>query len=181
MKSKTTGRVKIFRMGMEEWEESDDEEWGGGVLERSEVVLRREEQRVREERDAGEGEKEVALKEGEVEGEEKLPKSLSALKQAWREEEKREWKKMRRRSSVVTGLRSINPCQPGPSFNKHLHSLSRRNTTLLSRLVSTSTTWAPPNGFSTPLHRSDCVSVGRRRRGRISCLSAGGMQEREGS
>jgi hypothetical protein len=89
---------------------------------------------VREERAAGEEEKEVVTKEGEVEGGETVTKSLSALKQAWREEEKREWEKMWRRSVVGAGLRSIDPRQPGPSSTKHLHSLSRRNATLLSRL-----------------------------------------------
>jgi hypothetical protein len=42
MKSKRTGRARMFRVGMEEWEESDDEEWGaGGVLEQSETLAGR--------------------------------------------------------------------------------------------------------------------------------------------
>jgi hypothetical protein len=33
----------------------------------------------------------VVTQKGEVEGGEQVPKSISALRQAWREEEKREW------------------------------------------------------------------------------------------
>jgi hypothetical protein len=133
MKSRRTGRARFFRVGMEDWEESDDEEWGaGGVLERSETLAGR--MQLMASAALSGPEEQVVSQEGEVEGGEDLPKSLSALKQAWREEEKREWERMWRRSAVGAGLRSIDPRQPGPSFTKQLHSLSRRNATLLSRL-----------------------------------------------
>jgi hypothetical protein len=45
-------------------------------------------------------EEQVATQEGEVHGGEQVPKSISALKQAWREEEKREWEALWRQSLV---------------------------------------------------------------------------------
>jgi hypothetical protein len=179
MKSKRTGQAKVFRVGMEEWEESDDEEWGaGGVLERSETLASR--MQLMASAALSGPEEQVVSQEWEVVGGEKLPKLLNALKQVWWEEEKREWEKMWKRSSVGAGLRSIDPCQPGPSFNKHLHSLAATPPSSLA-FDSTSTTWAQPNGFSTLPQRSGCVSAGRGRRGSISCSSARGMRDRGGS
>jgi hypothetical protein len=117
---------------MEEWEESDDEEWDGGGGERSVTLAGQLEQRMVG-RLVG-PEEQVVTQEGEVQGGEQLPKSISAQKQAWREEEKREWETLWRRSLVGAGLRSVDPRPPGPSFTKHTHSLSCRNATLLSRL-----------------------------------------------
>jgi hypothetical protein len=71
--------------------------------------------------------------EGEVLGGELLPKSISALMQALREQQKSDWARSWRSALVGDGLRSIDPRPPGAAFVKPLHSLSRRNATRLSR------------------------------------------------
>jgi hypothetical protein len=72
--------------------------------------------------------------EGEVLGGELRPKSISALNQALREQQKAEWALSWRRSPVREGLHSIDPRPPGPASVKILHFPSRRNTTLLSHV-----------------------------------------------
>jgi hypothetical protein len=74
-------------------------------------------------RQLGDEEPEVSS-EGEVLGGELLPKSISALKQALREQQKADWALSWRRSQVGESLRSIDPRPPGPAFVKILHSLS---------------------------------------------------------
>ncbi|GAA6019785.1 hypothetical protein JCM10207_003693, partial [Rhodosporidiobolus poonsookiae] len=71
---------------------------------------------------------------GAAEGEFALPKSLSALRQAQREEEKSEWERRWRSASTGEGLRRIDPRPPGNAFVRPFHSLPRRHATLLSRL-----------------------------------------------
>jgi hypothetical protein len=83
---------------MEEWDESDEEEWDGGGGEQSVTLAGQLEQRMVG-RLVG-PEEQVVTQEGVVLGGEQLPKSLSALDQAWREEEKKEWEILWRRSLV---------------------------------------------------------------------------------
>jgi hypothetical protein len=99
---------------MEEWEESEDEEWGGGGGEGSVTVAGRLARRTLE--GLVRPEEQVVTQEGEVQGGEGVPKLIggSALKQAWREEEKRECEVLWRRSPVGAGLRSVDPRPPAP-------------------------------------------------------------------
>jgi hypothetical protein len=63
-----------------------------------------------------------------------LPKSVSALKQAEKEELKRTWAKRWSSSTVGAALRAIDPRPPGPAYNAPFHSLSSANLALLTRL-----------------------------------------------
>jgi hypothetical protein len=155
---------------MEDWEESDNEEWVGGGGERSVTLAGRLERRPL----AGlvGPEEQVVTQEGEVQGGEQLPKLLSALKQAWREEEKREWEVLWRRALVGAGLRSVDPRPPGPSFTKHLHSLSCRNATLLSQLHLNFDDLGPTKPFldsASPEQLCECVSAETRKHFLLEC------------
>jgi hypothetical protein len=72
-------------------------------------------------------------KAAEVEGM-TLPKSVSALKQAEKEESKRTWAKRWSSSTVGAVLRAIDPRPPGAAYNAPFHSLSSANLALLTRL-----------------------------------------------
>lgn len=71
---------------------------------------------------------------GLVGGGRDLPKSLSALKQARREEMMLEWSRTWRSSTKGRALFAIDSRAPSAAFSKHIHSLPRRHATLLSRL-----------------------------------------------
>jgi hypothetical protein len=90
----------------------------------------------------------VVTQEGKVEGGEGVPKSISALKQAWREEEKQECETFWRWSlveAVFAPLTLVHPVLPSP--NTATPSLAETPLSSLA-FVSTSTTQAPPNPSS---------------------------------
>jgi hypothetical protein len=64
----------------------------------------------------------------------RMAKSISALKQAEREETMTSWRKRWSSTGVGQGLRDVNPRPPGPAYNRHIHSLSSKHASLLSQL-----------------------------------------------
>jgi hypothetical protein len=82
----------------------------------------------------GEGGEESADASGLVEGGKDLPKSISALKQAQREEMMLEWGQLCRNSTKGCSLAALDARPPSAAFSHHIHSLPQRHATLLSRL-----------------------------------------------
>jgi hypothetical protein len=82
----------------------------------------------------GEGGEESADASGLVEGGKDLPKSLSALKQAQREEMMAEWGGLWRNSTKGRSLAALDARPPSAAFSRHILTLPRRHATLLSRL-----------------------------------------------
>jgi hypothetical protein len=155
---------------MEDWEESNDEEWVGGGGEQSVTLAGRLEPRTLGRLDRLE--EQAVKQEGEAQGGEQLPESISALKQAWIEEEKREWQTLWWRSLVGAGLCSVDPRPPGPSFTKQLRSLSCRNATLLFQLHLNFDDLGPTKPFldsASPEQLCECVSAETRKHFLLEC------------
>jgi hypothetical protein len=113
---------------MSESSEDEEDEWGREedgswtlALERSRRVAQRTESR---------GKKQQSSEEEGL----KMAKSVSALKQAEREESMTSWRKHWSSAGVGRGLREVDPRPPGPAYDRHIHSLSSENASLLSRL-----------------------------------------------
>jgi hypothetical protein len=106
-----------------EWEGGEKEETSGSWARRRELLSLASEDL---DGPVGEG--------GLVGGGREPPKSVSALKQARREELSGEWDATWRISSKGRGLFLLDSRPPSTALTKHIHSLPRRHATLLSRL-----------------------------------------------